>query len=168
MLSTFKLWLELNRMCKGKTLLGVVKKLFVFSSIINWSKAKHGFLSSLAEWAQKFKFLYTTGSWKDSTYLNPLDFTRRKLLYIPWNVGTEHRGHKSWAQMLTNGIKAVCQEAWPPTLSLVNNNRDLRPGPRRKSSAKVRGRGYVLAISAACWEPLLCSEIFKIAIWRRP
>ena len=41
-------------------------------------KAKHGFLSSLAEWVQKFKYLYTAGSWQDSTkaFLNPLDFIR--------------------------------------------------------------------------------------------
>ena len=33
MLSTFEFWLELNTMRKGKTLLGLVNKLFVFSLI---------------------------------------------------------------------------------------------------------------------------------------
>ena len=33
MLSTFEFWLELNTRCKGKTLLGIVNKLFVFSAI---------------------------------------------------------------------------------------------------------------------------------------
>ena len=70
--------------CKGKTLLGLVKKLFVFSSIQSWYKAKHVFLSSLAGWTPKFKFLTTTGSWQDCTkvFLSPQDFKQGKNYYF--------------------------------------------------------------------------------------
>jgi hypothetical protein len=53
---------EMSRSGKGKTLLGVVIKLFFFSSICK-THAKQNMIfsiSTLAEWAQKFKFLYTS------------------------------------------------------------------------------------------------------------
>jgi hypothetical protein len=59
--------------------LGAVNNFFVFGSISNSYKAKNGFLISLAEWAQKLKFLYTARSLQDSTkaFLNPLDFMKK-------------------------------------------------------------------------------------------
>ena len=48
---------------KPKTLLVAINKLFVFSAILSWSKAKHDFYQfsqCLAELEQKFKFLWAS------------------------------------------------------------------------------------------------------------
>jgi hypothetical protein len=50
---------------KGKTLLVVVNKLFIFTSIERQSKAKHdffSFISGLAEWAGKTKIQSLTAN----------------------------------------------------------------------------------------------------------
>ena len=73
---------------KGKTLLGVVNKLFVFN--IKLIQSKTWFW---AEWAQKSKFLYNTRSWHQSHHclLNLSDFTPQfvsaNLLHWPTYLG---------------------------------------------------------------------------------
>ena len=46
------------------------------------------FSVAFAEWAQKFKFLYTTGSWQDSTkaFLNPLDFNNLRSMQFTSDI----------------------------------------------------------------------------------
>ena len=58
MLSTFEFWVELNTRCKGWAL----SKFFLFSVQYKTDTKQNKVLSSLAEWVQKFKFLYTTRS----------------------------------------------------------------------------------------------------------
>ena len=71
--------------------------------------------------------------------------------------------------MLTSGMSALCQGDPPfPSMLLMSKSRALEAGPKRKSSDKVNGRGYVLATCAACWVPVLCLEIFSTAICRNP
>ncbi len=50
--------------------------------------------------------------------------------------------------MLTSGMSALCHgdDSPPPALlPLMSKSRALEAGPKRKSSDKVKGRGYVLA-----------------------
>ena len=54
---------------------------FLFTVQYKADTKQNMILSSLAEWMQKFKFLYTTGSWQGSTkvFLIPQDFNNRLL-----------------------------------------------------------------------------------------
>ena len=82
----------LNTRCKSKTLLVIDHQNFSLQCNIKliqsqtWT-GKTCDWNFFSEWAKKFKFLYTTGSWLDLEH-DPLDFTTSEFFLTPlWNRG---------------------------------------------------------------------------------